>query len=90
MYNYVICFIFNKNTSYQNLFDAIGSLGECRQILDSAWLLISESESISIKNRLVTDLGPDDIFFISQLSMPVDAAWLNLSSDVTQWLKSKL
>lgn len=90
MYNYVICFIFNKNTSYQNLFDAIASLGECCQVLDNVWILISESESISIKDKLVNCIGTDDIFFISQLSTPSDAAWLNVSSDVTDWLKSKL
>ena len=90
MYNYVICFIFNKNTPYHNLYDEIASLGECCQVLDSVWILISESESISIKDKLVSCIGTDDIFFISQLSTPSDAAWLNLSSNVNNWLKSKL
>lgn len=90
MYNYVLCFIFNKSISYQDLYDAIASLGECCQILDSAWILFSESESILIKDKLVAHIGTDDMFFISQLSMPADAAWLNLSPDVTDWLKSKM
>ena len=90
MYNYVVCFIFNQNTSYQDLYDVLASLGECYKVLDNTWILISESESISIKEKLVTYIGPNDMFFISQLSMPVYAAWLNLSSDVTDWLKAKL
>ena len=90
MYNYIICLNSSKDRLNNNLYEAIASLGECLQILDSAWILISESESISIKDKLVTFVGNDDIFFISQLSTPADAAWLNLSADETVWLKSKL
>ena len=90
MYNYIICLGFNKINLNNNLYQAIASLGECRQVLDSVWILISESESISIKDKLVTYIGTDDMFFISQLSMPADAAWLNLPPDLTDWLKSKL
>ena len=90
MYNYILCFIFNENTSHHNLYDAIASLGDYFQVLDSVWILISESDSVSIKDKLVTYIGNEDMFFISKLSMPADAAWLNLSPDVTDWLKSKM
>ena len=90
MYNYIICLNFNNTTENNGFYQAISSLGECRQVLPCAWILISELESISIKDKLVTCNSTDDMFFISRLSTPADAAWLNLSPDSTDWLKSKL
>ena len=90
MYKYIICIIFKHNNLNHSFCQTIASLGESRQVLDCAWILISELDSISIKDKLVTNIGAENNFFISQLSFQADAAWLDLSQDVTKWLKSKL
>jgi len=89
MKTYLITYdLINPNRDYQTLYEGIKSLGNWAHVLESVWIVKSDSDAVTIRDFLRKSIDGNDKLFVAQLNG--EAAWVNLSNELTQWLKSNL
>ena len=72
------------NYDYKPLIDAIANLGDCRDALDSTWLVVSDKTAIQIRDQLQTLMHKDDRILV--LEVVANSAW-SLRPVHSGWLK---
>ncbi len=74
--------------NYQDLIAKIKSYGTWAKPLESCWLIVTEQSASQIRDSLSSVMDNDDGLLVTRLQG--EAAWRNLSSDLSSWLKEKL
>lgn len=88
MYCYIIAFNLNsKNKDYSTLIEAIKSLGNCKKVLESCWIVETHNSSNNITRYLAGYIDDEDRLFVGKLSG--EATWTNVICD-DEWLKDNL
>jgi len=85
---YSINYDLRKHRDYDSLYQAIKSYGTYAHVLESVWMIVTERTSAQIRDHLKQYMDRDDGLMVSQSTG--EAAWMNLSDDVSRWLKQSL
>lgn len=73
---------------YDDLFEAIKSIGNWWHCLDSTWIVITDMTCAQVRDELKPYLDSNDAVAVFTLSG--SAAWVGLSDDCSDWLKENL
>ncbi|MCT4451993.1 SinR family protein [Lactiplantibacillus plantarum] len=74
-----------SNEHYEELTNAIKSLGGWANLTKSCWCVTSDLSAKDIRNHLVKIVNRNDKLFVAKLSG--EAAWHGLTENVRLWLK---
>ena len=73
--------------NYDNLYERIKSYSSWARITESSWTLASEQNPVQIRDYLNSALDTNDKIFVGRLG---DSAWIGLSKEVSDWLKTNI
>lgn len=73
---------------YSQLYKALKSYNNWAKITESCWCVISSNNSSQIRDFLQNYIDSNDKLFVCKLQG--EAAWCNLSTDVSKWLQNNL
>jgi len=89
MATYLIAYDLKKTKDYASLIAAIKKQYPTYcHVLDSNWIVQTSSDAKSIRDYCQKYMDNDDSIFVSKLTP--DAAWGNLSTEITNWIKQQL
>ena len=89
MASYIITYDLKKpGRNYQALYDRIKAYGTWAHITESSWAIVSSERAVDIRDRLQGVIDSNDALFVARASTP--AAWFNLGTNMTNWLKKNL
>lgn len=89
MHSYAISYdLIGPNRDYDKIIEAIKSYGTWAHINESLWIVRSNKTSAEIRDHLKQNVDTNDKILVVQLTGV--GAWLNLSSDMSDWLKNNL
>lgn len=88
MSSFIISYDLIANKDYFELYEAIKSYGTYAHILESVWIIKSNSSSANIADNLKSYIDSDDKLFVAKLDS--QAAWINLSDKISNWIKSNI
>lgn len=74
--------------NYENLLKAIKSYGNWAMLGGSAYIIISDSSPVQIRDNLNKELDLNDKLYVGVVTSP--AAWIGISDEVSDWLKKNL
>ncbi len=86
--NILISYDLIKTKDYTKLIDAIKSYGEWAKVLESVWIIKTNSTTEQVINNLIRSIDTDDKIIVLRLTN--DGMWYNLPPDVSKWLKDNL
>lgn len=87
---YMIGYDLNKaGKNYDDLHEAIQSLGSWWHCLDSTWLVVHSGAAIDIARSLVAHIDDDDTLLVSKIDGS-DTAWAGFSEECVAWLNNNL
>lgn len=70
--------------SYNQLYDRIKSFGTWAAITESSWLIVTEANSVNIRDHLSPTIDRNDKLLVGG---PIEeAAWIGLTDDIAEWL----
>lgn len=73
---------------YNELIEKIKSFEGWAKLGESCYLIKSDEEAVAIRNNLKMVLDSNDKIYVGQTSTP--AAWYNLPTEVSKWIKDNL
>lgn len=73
---------------YEELADAIESLGKCRKVLQSVWITMHRGPCTAIRNVLMEHVDEDDRLIV--LELKGEWATSNFPKDDRDWLEENL
>ncbi|MCX8075171.1 MAG: CRISPR-associated protein Cas2 [Clostridia bacterium] len=76
------------NKDYSKLITAIKSYSFYAKITESCWIIKSDISCVDIVNNLKTFIDSNDKLIA--LELKGQAAWINIDTKVSEWLKSNL
>lgn len=85
MSSFVVSYDLISDKDYSKLYEAIRNYGSYAHVLESVWIIKSESSSSNIRDSLKSYMDSDDKLFIAKLTG--ESAWRNLSSEISKWIK---
>ncbi len=86
---YMIGYDLNRpGQNYEELEDAIKSLGTWWHNLDSTWIVMTGMSAAEIRDNLSSHIDRNDKLLVAQLAG--EAAWQGFKTSGSQWLKQKL
>ncbi len=89
MASYIITYDLNKTgQNYESLEKAIKAYGTWAKIATTTYIIVSSSNSESIRNNLKQYIDNNDELFVGRLNG--EAAWSGLSDETGSWLKENL
>lgn len=89
MATYIIGYDLNKTgQNYNDLIEAIKSLGEWWHCLDSTWIIKTDQTITQVRDSLSTRMDANDQLLVAELSGK--AAWAGFSEECSSWLTSNL
>ena len=74
--------------SYHKLINLIKEEGSWACLGDSSYLIESNQSAVFLRNKFRTVLAANDMLYVGIVTAP--AAWFGYSSEITNWIKSKL
>lgn len=80
--------LIGPNRNYDKIHKAIRDLGFFACIHESLFIVKSTFTSSQLYDILIKNLDNNDKFLVIELGK--DATWINLSNEVSNWLKSNL
>ncbi len=86
---FVVSYDLNKKKDYPSLFEAIKKLGTWCHVLDSTWLVASDSSAKLIADYLLKYMDEDDEVFVSKL-VKREAAWRLKDPAKLKWLQANI
>jgi len=84
---YIIAYDLRLYRNYEALHNAIKSYGTWGKINESTWAIVTQQNSIQIRDYLLNFMDKDDRLFV--IKSGAEAAWLNAMAD-NEWLKQQL
>lgn len=78
-----------KGETYENLENAIRSLGAWWHCLDSTWLIKSDLTSVQIRDELWKRMNSDDQLLVVAYA-PHNSAWIGFAGNCASWLKDNM
>lgn len=78
----------NPGQNYEDLLRQIKSFENWARLGGSAYIVISESSAVQIREKLTISLDKNDKLFVGTLNAP--AAWTGLGEEVSQWIRNNL
>ena len=90
MASYMVSYDLHKKGEfdYTHLINAIKAYGTWCHLLESDWVIVSDADSIAIRDYLKPFIHRDDHLSIGKVTR--DAAWYGLSTEISDWLKNNL
>ncbi|MBS4040090.1 MAG: hypothetical protein KGZ81_05775 [Flavobacteriales bacterium] len=86
---YIISYdLSNPGQNYEELLKRIKSSYAWARLGGSAYVVITESTAVQIRDNLTPCLDRNDKLFVGTLNAP--AAWIGLGDEVSQWLRNNL
>ena len=85
MASFLISYDLIADKDYSKLYEAIRNYGSFAHILESVWIIKSTESSTNIRDNLMSYIDSNDKLFIAKLTG--ESAWVNLSSEISNWLK---
>ena len=86
---YIISYdLHSPGQNYEALLKTIKSYSMWARLGGSAYIIETTKSHIEIRDNLSTVLDKNDKLFVGLISAP--AAWYNLPTDVSDWLRDKL
>ena len=86
---YIISYsLSNPEKNYEELLKRIKSEHTWARLGGSAYIVISESTAVQIRDNLTTCLYRNDKLFVGTINAP--AAWIGFGDEVSQWLRNNL
>jgi len=74
--------------NYENLLNAIKGYANWARLGGSAYIIISDSSPVQIRDKLNRELDSNDKLYVGVVTAP--AAWIGMSDEVSDWLKKNL
>jgi hypothetical protein len=74
--------------NYAPLYQAIKSYSVWCHPLDSTWLVPTNDNAASVRDKLAVHLDRNDGMLVTVLTG--EAAWIGLSDEISQWLQQRL
>ena len=85
MSSFIVSYDLIANKDYTELYEAIRNYGSFAHILESVWIIKSTDSAVNIRDNLRTYIDSDDKLFVAKLNG--ESAWINLSTEVSNWIK---
>jgi hypothetical protein len=70
--------------NYEPLLKRIKDYGAWAKLSDSAYLILTDSTPVAVRDNLVAVLDANDKIFVG--NAPAPAAWRGLPDDVSKWI----
>ncbi len=80
--------LIGPNRDYDELYSAIKNYGTWAHINESLWIIRSTKTSEAIRDDLEKHIDENDKLLVAKLTG--EAAWTNLSDEISSWLKNNL
>lgn len=74
--------------NYEKVLQAIKSYGYWARLGGSAYIVISDTSPVEIRDRIGRQLDANDKLFVGVVKAP--AAWVGLGDEISDWLKKNL
>lgn len=87
MASFIITYDLVNGRDYESIYTAIKSLGRWARVTESVWVITSDEDCISIRDKLLQHMDDDDRLFVTKSSSV--AAWKNTRCS-SEWLKNNL
>ncbi len=84
---YILSYDLRNLRNYESLYEAIKSYGIWAKITESTWAVVTNQNSIQIRNFLLSHMDNDDRLFI--IKSGKEAAWIHSICE-DSWLKNNL
>ncbi|MBP8961235.1 hypothetical protein KBG31_03370 [Patescibacteria group bacterium] len=75
---------------YPDLYEKLKGLGKWCHPLNNIWFVITSQSSKDVRNTIQTVIDSNDELFVLEIKTPTVAAWVNLTTEDTKWLKEHL
>lgn len=85
MSSFLISYDLISNKDYSKLYEAIRNYGAFAHVLESVWIIKSTKSSTNIRDDLMSYIDSDDKLFVAKLTG--ESAWVNLSTEISNWIK---
>jgi len=85
MSSFLISYDLISNKDYSKLYEAIRNYGSFAHVLESVWIIKSTKSSTNIRDDLMSYIDSDDKLFVAKLTG--ESAWVNLSTEISNWIK---
>lgn len=87
MATYIISYDLVKKRDYEEIYNAIKSLGKWARVVESTWIVVSEKSCVEVRDYLLEHMDDDDQLFVTKSSGV--GAWRNVRCS-NEWLKANL
>jgi hypothetical protein len=89
MNSYLISYdLIGPNRDYTKIIEKIKKYQTWARPLESVWIVKTNNSAAQIRDNLITVLDNNDKLFVVNLSR--DAAWKNLSGELSNWIMKNL
>ncbi|GIN39023.1 CRISPR-associated protein Cas2 [Heyndrickxia oleronia] len=89
MSSYLISYdLIGPNRDYNAVIDKIKSYGTWACPLESVWIIKTDDSAVTVRDNIASVMDSNDKLIVTKLSG--EAAWRNLSTGVSKWLKENL
>lgn len=85
---YQIDYDLRKQRDYAALYERIRSYGTYCRVLESTWIISSNQTTVQVRDHLYQAMDKDDGLLVTLLAG--EAAWMGLSSEITEWLRLQI
>jgi hypothetical protein len=85
MSSFLISYDLISNKDYSKLYEAIRNYGSFAHVLESVWIIKSTKSSTNIRDDLMSYIDSDDKLFVAKLTG--ESAWVNLATEISNWIK---
>lgn len=90
MYTYLISYDLRRpGKDYTQLHTHLKSYSDWAKPLESVWLIKSSFSCEQLRNTVQTHMDGNDMILVVDVTKQ-SAAWDNLATDISAWIKSKL
>jgi len=85
---YQISYDLRNQRNYPALYEKIKSYGTYAHALESSWVIVTSQSAEQVRDSILSVMDSNDELLVTRLQG--EAAWQNLTSELTHWLKSEL
>ena len=74
---------------YSKLYEHLRSYGTCARVLESVWIVQSQSSCTDVRDAIARNLDSSDGLFVIDVTQKV-AAWRGLGENTSSWIMNNL
>ena len=76
--------------NYDALYDLLKSVPAWCRVTESHWLLDSDETATGLRDKIAAVIDDNDVVMVTTVRTPTHAAWRNLDTGQSAWIKKRL